>query len=234
MKLEEYVNYIKLELTGGILELEMPDTTIADIIKSSLQELQTYITMTKLITVPYKECIDISTLKSSRVVAIYRVASGTSEVAKSSIADPEYAQRFSMYNINNMYTLTSYIQNYAAWLTTMQIANTMGTDLEWQEDKIGQKLYVGVTNGYPKEITIEYVPKFEDIEEITDDFWINIIKRYSLAKTKIILGRVRTRFTQSNSLWTQDGETMLAEGNEELKTMQDLLRQNKTLFNPMS
>ena len=33
--------------------------------------------------------------------------------------------------------------------------------------------------------------------------------------TKIVLGRIRTRFTQSNPLWTQDGEKLLEEGNSE-------------------
>lgn len=234
MKLEEYVNWIKLELTGGILELEIPDTTIADIIKSSLAELQTYITMTRLVTVPYSECIDISKLKCSRVVKVYRVASTSGDIAKNSLVDPLYGQRYYMYNINNIYSMTSYIQDYAAWLTTKQIASTMGTDLQFEEDKDAQKLYVATINGTPKEITIKYVPKYEDVSEITSDFFINIIKRYSLAYTKVILGRVRTRFTQSNALWTQDGETMLTEGNEELNAMREALRTNKSLFNPVS
>jgi len=41
----------------------------------------------------------------------------------------------------------------------------------------------------------------------------------SLAYAKLTLGRIRTRFTQSNALWTQDGETLLAEGKEELKAL---------------
>ena len=43
------------------------------------------------------------------------------------------------------------------------------------------------------------------------------------------LGRIRTRFTQSNALWAQDGETILSEGNEELKEIRDKLEQNSQL-----
>ena len=67
-------------------------------------------------------------------------------------------------------------------------------------------------------------------EEITSDYWIDILKRLSLAMTKVALGRIRTRFTQTNALWTQDGETMLQEGNEELKELREILRTNADLF----
>ena len=234
MKLEEYVNWIKLELTGGILELEIPDTTIADIVKSSLTELQTYITMTRLVTVPYSECIDISGLKSSRVVKVYRVASSSENTSRNAMIDPLFGQRYYMYNLNDTALMTSFVQDYAAWLTTKQIASTMGTDMQFEEDKDAQKLYVTNINGTPKEVTIKYVPKYEDVSEITSDFFIQIIKRYSLAYTKVILGRIRSRFTQSNALWTQDGGTMLTEGNEELNSLRESLRTNKSLFNPIN
>lgn len=51
--------------------------------------------------------------------------------------------------------------------------------------------------------------------------------------TKIGLGRVRTRFKQTNALWEQDGETLLNEGNEELKELREVLRTNATLFYPL-
>ena len=71
------------------------------------------------------------------------------------------------------------------------------------------------------------------MEEITDDYWIDILRRLSVALVKIALGRLRTRFTQSNALWTQDGETLLAEGNETLKDLRETLRVNDNLFIPL-
>lgn len=60
MKLENYIEQIKLALTGGLLELEIPDTTIAQIVNQSLREVQKYIDIPKLVTVPYAPCIDLS------------------------------------------------------------------------------------------------------------------------------------------------------------------------------
>jgi hypothetical protein len=48
--------------------------------------------------------------------------------------------------------------------------------------------------------------------------------------TKVVLGRIRTRFTQSNALWTQDGERILDEGNTELKELREILRINSNLI----
>jgi hypothetical protein len=47
--------------------------------------------------------------------------------------------------------------------------------------------------------------------------------------TKITLGRIRTRFSQSNALWAQDGEKLLEEGNTELKELREVLRTNANL-----
>ena len=51
--------------------------------------------------------------------------------------------------------------------------------------------------------------------------------------TKVALGRIRTRFTQSNALWTQDGERMLEEGNTDLKELREVLRTNSNLIYPL-
>jgi hypothetical protein len=56
----------------------------------------------------------------------------------------------------------------------------------------------------------------------------------SLALVKIQLGRIRTKFTQSNALWTLDGEKLLQEGTEELKELREILRANSNLVYPMN
>ena len=55
----------------------------------------------------------------------------------------------------------------------------------------------------------------------------------SVALTKVALGRIRSRYKQSNALWEQDGETLLNEGNEELKELRETLRVNAQLCYPL-
>jgi len=42
MNAQEIIQEVKLELTGGVLELEIEDETIAMVIKKALRELQRY------------------------------------------------------------------------------------------------------------------------------------------------------------------------------------------------
>jgi hypothetical protein len=44
-------------------------------------------------------------------------------------------------------------------------------------------------------ITIEYVCRYDNIEDIKSDYWIDILMRMSVALAKIAVGRIRSRFT---------------------------------------
>ena len=47
MKMLDYINEIKLELTGNILALELDDSTLESVVKKALREVQRYIDSTK-------------------------------------------------------------------------------------------------------------------------------------------------------------------------------------------
>ena len=57
--------------------------------------------------------------------------------------------------------------------------------------------------------------------------------KFAVALGKIALGRVRTRFSQSNALWAQDGERLLDEGNTALTELRETLRVNSNLYYPI-
>ena len=82
----------------------------------------------------------------------------------------------------------------------LQIRNTLSTDLSWKFDKVDNKLYVNISSGQPTGITIEYIPRYDTVEEIVSDYWIDTLVRLAVAKTKIAVGRIRTRYTQSNAV----------------------------------
>lgn len=239
MKMESYVEEIKLQLTGGLLELEIDDAQISKVVNSALRETQRYIDTTKLITVPFKSCIDLDEIEKENNIKISSVSrvfrSETYNSANSTnISDPLYMSQIQMLagNGGNIGMLNSYVNNYAAYNTLLQIKNTTSTDISFREDKADKKLYVNALDT-PSTITIEYVPRFDYVEEVTSNYWIDIIMRLSVALTKIGLGRIRSRFTQSNALWTQDGETMLNEGNEELKELREHLKSSSQLVYPI-
>lgn len=244
MVLSDYRDEIKLKLTGDLLESELDDNTIDRIIKSSLRELQRYISSSRLITVPYKSCIDLSntedtngeTLDVNSVIMVYRtedLTGGTSS-GGSSLSDPmQVAQWQLLSGMGNLNYFQDAVYNYSAWTTLQQIRNTTSTDLAFRFDKSTNKLYINVSEGTPSTITIEYIPVFKDVSEITSDYWIDILVRLSLAQVKVAVGRVRTRYVQSNALWSQDGDTILQEGKEELDNIRQMLLDNSELTYPI-
>ena len=133
-----------------------------------------------------------------------------------------------------MRRIQDYMLNYGAWSTLTQIQNTMSTDMAFKQDRQGNKLYVNDNISAPGWVTIEYIPRLTKPEEVKSDYWRDILERMSIALTKIALGRIRTRFTQSGALWSQDGETMLTEGTTEFKELRDLLRSNSQMIYPLN
>ena len=241
MTLEEYKDQIRLELTGYIIDLELDERILDQIVKNSLREIQRYICSTNLITIPFSNCIDLSDSKQTNdeeinvnsVVRVYRVE-GYSSTDDGSYTDPMSMAYWQMLspsgNINNM---QNYMYNYLSWNTLLQMRNTTSTDLAFRFDKNTSKLYINIGTDKPSKITIEYIPEYQDVSEIKSDYWIDQLMKMCVAYTKIIVGRVRSRYTQAGALWTQDGDTILQEGLQELRDLREYLSQNTQLVYPI-
>ena len=242
MVLADYREEIQLKLTGDLLESELDDNTINKIIKSAVRELQRYYTSTNLITIPYKNCIDLSDpemtndeqLFVNSVVMVYRTEDLSGGNTSVGFSDPmQVAQWQIVSGMGNLQNFQDAVYNYASWTTIGQIRNTVSTDLSFKFDKSTNKLYINVSAGIPQNITIEYIPIIRDVSEITSEYWKDMLMRLAIALTKVTVGRIRTRYTQSNALWTQDGDTILAEGREELNALREMLLANSELTYPI-
>jgi hypothetical protein len=235
MKLEEVIDEIRLELTGYVLDMEINDETLVSVVKKTLRELTRYWDESKLITIPYAQSIKLEgeffKEEVSSIIKVYRTEGfGDSSGGISVTNDPLQMAQFAIFsNGGTMYNLQDYVMNYASWMTMYQIKNTMSTDLAFREDRHDNTLYISCGNSTPNMITIEYIPKLKTVEDIKSDYWIDILIKYCVAMTKVVLGRIRTRFTQTNALWTQDGEKILEEGNTELKELREILRLNSNM-----
>lgn len=235
MKLEDVLDEIKLELTGHVLEIEINDETLVSVVKKALRELERFWDETRMVSVPFASCIDLTgeffDEQVSSIVKIYRTeGTGDSSNGLSVMNDPIQMAQFAIFsNGGTMYNLQDYVMNYASWMTMYKIKNTMSTDLSFKEDRHNKKLYINNHNA-PHMVTIEYIPKLKSVEDIQSDYWVDILIKYCVALTKVILGRIRTRFAQSNALWTQDGDKILEEGNTELKELREVLRLNSNMI----
>ena len=236
MDLEAYREEVKFALTGGLLELEIDDQQIDKIINYSFKEVQRYIDIVKLKTVPYKNVINLKDIgiKANAVSKIFRAEAFTTNTGTGiSFIDPMQAAQWQLLSgTGNMYYFQDYVMNYASWNTLLQIRNTSSTDLAFYYDRTEDNLYINISTGLPNHITIAYIPRFDDISEIISDYWIDILTRLSIARAKIAVGTIRTRFTQTNALWVQNGQQMLDSGTAELAELRQQLKDDTQLCYP--
>lgn len=232
MDMQMIKDEVLFKLTGDVLSFELSDSTLTKVINSALREVQRYIDTVKMITIPFKTCIDVSEYKVSSVVGVRRaegyVSNSTTETGTT--VDPMYASQWMLLSgVGNLGKINNYISNLASWNSMLQMRNTLSTDLSFYFDKSDNKLYVNVSAGQPNNITILYVPRFDNVSEIVSDFWQDVLIRMSVAIAKVTVGRVRTKFKQSNALWTLDGDQILEEGNTELTALRQELNDNTQL-----
>lgn len=238
MDLQSYRDEIRFKLTGGILDLELDDRALDSVINASFREIQRYIDTTIIKTIRYSRCIDMSPFNVSSVVRVYRAEGylGDSDIDRdgSKVVDPLYASQWQLLSgVGNLDGFQDAAYNYMSWNTLLQIRNTTSTDLAFRFDKHANKLYINIATNYPTDITIEYIPRYNDVSEIVSDYWIDMIIRLAVATAKVTLGRIRSRYTQTNALWHQDGETILAEGNAELADLREKLLASTQLCYPI-
>lgn len=236
MKMQAYIDEIKMELTGGVLDLEIDDTLLQKVVNASLREVQRYICSTKVITIPYEKCIDLTKYKVNSVTNVFRatgIGVGDSNNQQESTVDPVQVGLWQLTsNYGNLYNFNDYLSRFGAWSTIEQIQNTLSTDLAYYYQDAEHKLYINTTLSAGSYITIEYVPRYDNVEDVTSDFWIDVIMRMAKAKSKIIIGTIRKKYTQSNALWQLDTD-ILTRGEEEYTNLQNYLQSNSQLFFPM-
>lgn len=243
MDLRQAIDELKFRLSGDILETELGDEQFTKVLNISLRELQRYLDSTTIVTVPYSNCIDFNSyktpsgkfLKINSVSRVYRAAGLTSGATDGySTADPMYIAQWQLLGgVGNLYNYQDYLYNYMAYNSVLQTRNTVSTDLNFIFDRSGNKLYINIASNYPDYVTIEYIPILDGVEDLISDFWIDVLMRLAVANTKIIVGRIRSKFTSSNLGWTSDGKDILSEGNSELSELRQYLQKNTNLIYPM-
>ena len=238
MELKDYVDKIKFQLTGGVLESELGDKDYEKIINFCLREINNYYNVAELMEVAGSSCIDLTPYPNiNNVIGVHRTDSVgiTGLSGEGSLTDPFFASYqqsmvlgTSPYNYSQNWTY-----NITSNLTKQRIANTFGTDLDFRMDERNKKLYISYTQGIPSKLVIEFIPRLNDASEVLTQHWQDILYRLSLAEAKVALGRIRTRYKQSNALYTDDGDAILAEGLDECDAIRTRLKDQADLVLPL-
>lgn len=220
---EDYIEYISKILGSSVVTIENQDD-IGFFVDSAFNEIKNHITDIKTMTIPYQNVIDLTDKKVANVIYILR---GHNVSGPGGFQDVMYI--YSRQSALNTYTLT----DYARSLMSIQNKNALATDLDFHFDKSNEKLYVYAQQALPTNITIVYTPDYESVEEITEPFWQDLIRRLALALTKESIGRIRGKYDLGSSTYKLDGNTLLAEAKEEQKEIREYLISNTDMLLPI-
>ncbi len=226
MDKEKYRNYVLNRLGNPVVNVEV-ENLLDDLIESAFDEVRPYITLTKIKTIPYSQKSNLEERVGedvASVVALYRADRPLN------LTDPDQLL-WSGVGIMKGGGSGRLYKNYASHLLITQLKNSFSKDLDFRYER--PHLYAKQNPPHSANITVEYIPDFTDLEEVTDPFWTNLIRRMALGLTKETLGRARGKYRLSNSPYELDGDTLLQEGREEVERIREKLEENSDLIFPV-
>lgn len=219
-KTKQIVKYIENNLGGQVLDLELTPENIKEIVEQAFEEIKHYMTDLYTVTVPYAQCID---LKKYNVDSVESVMRGQDSILTGM---PFQMPAMNLMNITGIYNL----EDYTNALIIKRNLNTLATDMDFYWDKPNRKLYVYANPNIPTAVTINFKPEYFSVADIRESFWETQLRKLALGMCKIVIGRIRSKYTSSSAKFQLDGPTLLSEGNTEVQQVRDFLQNNKDIF----
>lgn len=196
----------------------------------AFRELKSYMTTPTNKTVPYTSRIDLikQGIHTVKVLYVYpanpKIGLALTNVDSSNVFTLAAAAKSGgMLTVGSNGDLSPIVQQ----LAMAQVSNTLSQDFQWTYDLDNQVVYCTCKQSKPSQVTIRYVPDYQDVSELKNQTWINYLIRLSEANMKKSLGRTRSKYKIEGSNVTLDGELLLQEANEELTQIREELRTKK-------
>ena len=219
-RMKSIVLYIESQLGAQVLDLELTPEHIKQIVEQAFNEIVHYMTDIYSITVPYAQCIDLKKYHIDNVESVWRAQDSITTGIPFAMPSIGYS------NVTGVYNL----QNYANAMLVKRNLNIIATDMEFVWDKPNRKLFVYANPNAPTQITINFKPEYFSVEDIREQYWETQLRRLALGMCKVVLGRIRSKYTSSSAKFQLDGNTLLAEGNAEIQEVRQRLDANKDIF----
>lgn len=203
------------------------DLDVRQAVQIALREVKRYLRTPALKTVAYARRIELS-----------KVGIVTKTVRGVYPAQPKMGLNLSNVESGNVFQLAAAVNAGAMLNSTTgnldpiinqvamaQASNVLSTDWQWRHDLDNDCLYITCKAPRPGQVTIDYVPDYQDVSEIKSNSWVDIVVRLAEAYMKKALGRSRSKYTVEGSNVTLDGETLLTEANADLEALRQEMEQ---------
>lgn len=228
MKMEEIVDQVSFML-GIPANNNVEELQVERAVNLAFREAKRYIRTPALKTVPFSKRIDL--VKVGIVTTIVRGVYPAYPKVGLNLANVESGNVFQLAAAVNagamLNSTTANLDPIINQLAMAQASNVLSTDWNWRYDLDNQVVYITCKAPVISSVTIDYVPDYKDVSEISNKSWLDIIIRLSEAYMKKALGRSRSKYTIEGSNVTLDGELLLNEANSELEALRTEM-QNKS------
>lgn len=232
MTMQDVVQQVSFQL-GMPANENIEQLQLEQAVLIAFRELKGYMTTPVDKTVPYQTRLDLVKLgiKTTEILNVY-ASRPRIGLTMGTLDSGNVFQVAAAVNVYSAIGQTSSI-NIDPIMTEMsmaQVRNTLSTDFQWRHDVDNEVVYCTHRDPMPTQVTITYVPDYQDVSEIKSTRWQNYLVRMSLAYMKVALGRTRSKYTVEGSNVKLDGEVLLQEGNAELDALRTELESKKNKF----
>lgn len=228
MTLTEYVDEISFSLGGSVLELEI-SSELGRCVNRAYREIKRYVTTPAYITVPYSKRPNAGGTIDLKDKHVYSIIS----VMRPSSYNSMSMNTLDVFGLNQTYSAMTNMNAYMNRMLRLQQINTISTDLDFIWDAHNKQVHITMNPPYTTHVTIEYIPDYQDVEEITEIYWVDFILKLATAYAKQVIGRIRSKYTLNSSQYSLDGEQLLAEAKDEITEIQSFLKANVDIAFPI-
>ena len=227
-EIDDYVNYIKVQLGGSVLDLACKDDLPFIVEKIAFEDLKNYMQTIHTMTCAYSPTINLEGKKVANVKYVLRNKNNN-------ISITGMDTNLFIYQTQGQYGINQWAKDQLTYnLLISQVKNSLSSDMDFNYDKVNEVLYLYAQYPIPASITIAYVPEFSDVSEVYVPYWMSYLKRLSVAYAKETEGRIRSKFSLNSAVYNLDGNTLLTEAQAELAQIRNELNENINVMQTIS
>lgn len=227
-QLDDYVNYVKIQMGSPTISLACEEQIPFIIEKVAFEDLKNYMQTTQSLSCAYAPTINLENKKIANVKKVLRNRNNNMTITGMDT-------NMFIYQTQGQYGMNQWAKDQITYnLLINQVRNTLSTDMDFQYDKVNEILYVYAQYPIPSQVTILYVPEFTSVDEVYVPYWMSYLKRLAVAYTKETEGRIRSKYSLNSATYNLDGNTLLSEAQNELAQIRSELNENINLNHTIS
>ncbi len=240
----ELIDLIKIETTGRLVEFELEDAVVSTIIKNALNRISDwFVEAVRFETIGLKSGGDGFFFLESDLTKtpwyihdIWETGQGDSDTSYISLVSNllglpgglfyfagtgyEFGDGETPASVPGQYVFDDWFITYAHYTSVRPALDQLAPSLDWAWDHPLKKIHI---TGVQGPITVIYSPLAVALNEVTYGPAIDWITDYSIAKTKIALGRARGKFRGGGLNFDTDAAELIGEGNEAVRALDEAI-----------